>query len=587
LITTHSLSESAFTELAAGVGGDGAVRELREAQLSKHLMMLHVIAQAAAVEPPSSAITAFRDGYRLLTEVQAVDPSITARLFGLPHLGSWAHNCLACLDAGTPADFGYLAAPAAAAAARLGIRFELDVPVKDGRVPLPGLGCLEVPGHGEWIRMSGDGERVRVGEYFEIACAALVPDDGTSEAVPHWQGTPLVRAVADGRTWEVLLETADQCLDRYTLPMRTAMTAAEVTSWRERIQAAWKLLVRHHQWAAGPIADGLLVIVPLAPRPAPDSATSPAAFGAVAASLPRCAVSMAEMLVHEFQHAKLCGLMDMMPLLKPGPEYGYAPWREDPRPLDGILQGVYAFTGIVRFWETQRRLGAQPDEVLHASVLYERWRRAVQLAADSLLSSGFLTPLGTRFLAALRQQGQGEAAEPVPADALAIAREIALDNRLTWQLRHIMFDAAQVAGLAAAYQRGEPFGDQVTPHAWIKSGVREVDPIARSRFLHMRYQDPGRYRQLSASDMSGLCIADTLLIREADAGATVAAYRERLAVDSDPAAWIGLALAVSRLSGSSAHSVFATRLPLIFEVHARLFDQGIHADPIGLAAWFK
>ena len=37
-------------------------------------------------------------------------------------------------------------------------------------------------------------------------------------ALPHWQGTALVRAVADGQAWEVLLETADSHLDRYTLP---------------------------------------------------------------------------------------------------------------------------------------------------------------------------------------------------------------------------------------------------------------------------------------------------------------------------------------------------------------------------------
>ena len=50
----------------------------------------------------------------------------------------------------------------------------------------------------------------------------LVPDDGSGGAVPHWRGTPLVRAVADGQAWEVLLETADRYLDRYTLPMLTA-----------------------------------------------------------------------------------------------------------------------------------------------------------------------------------------------------------------------------------------------------------------------------------------------------------------------------------------------------------------------------
>ena len=172
-----------------------------------------------------------------------------------------------------------------------------------------------------------------------MACAALVPDDGSGGAAPHWRGTPLVRAVADGQTWEVLLETADRYLDRYTLPMLTVMTEAEVTNWRQRIQAAWELLVRHHEWAAGPIAEGVAVIVPLVPRSDLDSATSPAAFGAIATSLPPSPVSMAETLVHEFQHIKLCGLMDMLPLIEPSDERGYAPWRDDPRPMGGHLAG--------------------------------------------------------------------------------------------------------------------------------------------------------------------------------------------------------------------------------------------------------
>ena len=201
--------------------------------------------------------------------------------------------------------------------------------------------------------------------------------------MPHWRGAPLVRAVADGQAWEVLLETADPYLDRFSLRVLTGITDAEVGRWRERIQAAWELLVRHHGWAAGPIAEGVPVIVPLEPRSDHDSATSPAAFGAIATSLPSSPVIMAETLVHEFQHIKLCGLLDMLPLIEPSDKRGYAPWRDDPRPMGGILQGVYAFAGIVRFWDVQRRVETEPDAVLRAGVLYERWRLEIVLVAGT------------------------------------------------------------------------------------------------------------------------------------------------------------------------------------------------------------
>src|ERR1044072_7049241 len=55
-------------------------------------------------------------------------------------------------------------------------------------------------------------------------------------------------------------------------------------------------------------------------------------------------------LAPEPPHAKLSALIALTPL--PLPEDGsryYAPWRDDPRPLGGLLQGAYAFLGITDF----------------------------------------------------------------------------------------------------------------------------------------------------------------------------------------------------------------------------------------------
>lgn len=573
-------------ELADGSGDSVVVRELQEAQLSKHLLLLRIVVEVVGGAEPSPDTAAFRAGYRLLAEVQGVDPGAVARLLGLPHIGSWAHDCLACLDKGSPPDFGYLAAAAASAAVRAGVGFEIDVPVRDGLVPFPGLGSLRVADQAGWVRLISDGERLLAGGHAEVACAALVPDDGSATAVPHWTGTPLVRAVADGQDWEVLLEIADRYLDCYALPMQVGLGAADITAWRCQIQAGWEMLVRHHAWAAGPIAVGTTVIVPLASRSDLDSATSPAAFGAIATSLPPSAVSMAETLIHEFQHIKLSGLMDMLPLIEPGGEKGYAPWRDDPRPMGGILQGLYAFTGIVRFWDVQRHLATDADEFFRASVLYERWRLAGELVVGPLRDQGRLTPDGVRFITALSERRQHGAADPVPAAAAEIAREVSLDNSLTWQLRHTAVDAAGVKGLAAAYQRGERFGGQDLPASRIEDDVRKVDSILRSRLLNMRFQQPTRFSQMAAADIPDLGAADALFL-QGDTNAAVAAYRAGLAAEPDSAAWLGLALAIHRLPAMSSRPVFATRLPLLFETHACLAEQGIAADPLELAAWFE
>jgi HEXXH motif-containing protein len=592
LITTHRLPQEAFEALAHGGGDPVAVRHLCEAQHSKHLMLLHAVAEAAdGADPASPAVVAFRTGYKLLATVQAADPGAVAWLLALPHMGGWAHDCLIRLGQGLPPDFGYLACAAAAAAVRAGVGFELDVPVSEGRVLLPGLGCLQDIDERTWVRLRSDGERLSAGALVEVPCAALVPDDGSGSGgpVPHWRGTVLVRAVAEGHAWDVLLETADRHLDRYALPMCAAATAEEVTSWRRRIQSAWQVLVRHHGWASGPIAEGVSVIVPLAARSDTDldSATAPAAFGAIATSWPPDPVTMAETLVHEFQHLKLCGLMDMVHFIEPGSEKVYAPWRPDPRPAGGLLQGVYAFLGVARFWNAQRHAETDPDDILRAQVTYERWRPAIELAADTLLRTGCLTPAGTRFVSVLRDSGRSLESETVPVGAREIAGEAALDHWLTWQLRHMTTDATAVADLAAAYRRGEPLGDQTMPAVRIEEETRKADSTIRSRLLDMRYLDPPRYRELCAAGVPGLSEADVLLVN-GKASQAVQAYRDEIvaAADGQPDAWSGLALAVHRMAPTPLRHAFATQLPLMFDVHACLRGQGVWSDPLDLAAWF-
>jgi len=586
LIATHSLSANAFAELADG-GGSAVVSELRQAQLSKHLMLLHAVARAAdECDPASPATSAFRAGYRLLARAQEANPDAVADLLQLPHIGSWAHDCLTRLKSGSQPDFGYLPTVAAAAAIRLRIPFELAVPVRNGRVLFPGLGCLEGAGQDDWVSLACDGERLRAGRHVHVACAALVPDDGAGRPTPHWSGTPVIRAMADGLAWEVLFEAADEHLDRYALPMLTAVTPADLAQWRGLIQSAWELLVRRHGRTADALAEGVRVVVPLRQRSHPESATSPAAFGAIAASLPPAAVSLAETLIHEFQHTKLGALMDMVPLIEPSGERGYAPWREDPRPMAGLLQGVYAFAEIVSFWDVQRDVETEPDDILRASVLYERWRSAIAPVTDTLLGSGALTAAGVHFVAALRERGQRRESGPVPGEASGIAREVALDNWLTWQLRHTALDPVGVGDLAAAFSRGESLDHQVLPKAWIDDDTRQIDSMARSRWLNLRYQEPHRHRQLSTARMADLGPADALLVR-GRTHAAVAAYRDRLATQPDPAAWIGLALAIHRFPVSPLRSVLASQLPLLFEMHACLAGRGLGADPLRLAGWFR
>jgi HEXXH motif-containing protein len=583
-ITNYPLPEAAFTELAEGGGSPATIRRLGDAQRSKHLMLLHAIAEAAAGPEPGPA--AFRAGYEQLARIRDTAPGAAAWLLSLPHLGGWVHDTLIHLDQGTAADFGHFACLVAAAAIRTGLPVNLDVPVQDGRVRLPGLGSLLVASEKSWVRLRSDGARVTAGDEFAAEARRMVPDDGTGAGtgVAGWSGTRAIRVAGCELAWTVLLETGDPYLDRYTLPMRTAMPMGEVADWRDRVSSAWQIVADRHRWAAEPMADVVSVIVPLTPRSDTDlvSATTPAAYGAIATSWPPDEVTLAETLVHEFQHVKLCGLLDMVPLAASGGQQVYAPWRQDPRPAAGLLQGIYAHLGIVRFWQAQQDAETDPDGLLRAQVLFARWRPSIGETVQTLLDTGSLTAAGVRFAERLRAQGQQLMSAPVPAQAARIAAEVALDHRLTWQLRHLATDAADVAGLADAYRRGEPCPGAA--RTWIQEDVRKVDSGLRSRLLNLRYLEPGRYRALCADGVLPLGEADRLLL-ERNSEAAVQAYRTRIADSADPQpdAWIGLALALHQLSPSPRRAALATRLVQVAAVHARLADR---TDPLDLASWF-
>jgi HEXXH motif-containing protein len=591
LITTHRLPQEAFMALASGSSSPAVVQQLRGVQCSKHLMLVHAVAVAAkAIDPSSPEISAFRAGHKILATVQEADPDTFTWLFSLPHMGAWAHDCLVRQEQGLPPDFGYLASAAAAAAIRAGIRFELDVPVRDGRVLLPGLGVFQGFDQDSWVRLYSDAGRLNVGELIQAPCAALLPGNGSADPVPRWAGTHVVRAEAEGRTWTLLLETADRHLDRFALPMSAALTAAEVKSWQACIQSAWEVLVRHHNWVAGSLKAGVSVIVPLFTPGDADlsSATTPAAFGAIATTLPPDPVIMAEILVHEFQHLVLCALQDMDSLLKPCDERVYAPWRPDPRPVGGLLQGIYAHLGIARFWSAQRHVEAEPDDILRAEVMFARWRSMIEPAASTLLRTGCLTPTGTGFVELLRDQGQLLESAPVAAEAQEIATQVGVDHWATWQLRHVSIDATAVTEVAAAYRAGAPVSGVALPEARIEEDTRKVDSTTLSRLLAMRFLEPRRYRELSDAGMPGHSEADRFLLNGEQPSMAVQAYREEIltAPEPRPDAWAGLAVAIHQLAQTPLRPVFATRLPLMFDVHALLIAQGVRSDPLELAAWF-
>jgi HEXXH motif-containing protein len=211
---------------------------------------------------------------------------------------------------------------------------------------------------------------------------------------------------------------------------------ARLDGWPEMFCAAWALLTRHHPEVAAEVAAMIRVVVPLR-RPAEGqvSSSSPETSGAIAMSDPVDPVTLAVTIAHELQHVKLSALLDLVALTEPndGTRF-YAPWRDDPRPASGLLQGTYAYLGVAAFWQRMLADGAARSvPTIDGEFEYCRWRSAVASAAQTLLRSGQLTEAGEEFVSRMAVTLAERAAEPVNERARARAMVANARHLVAWQ----------------------------------------------------------------------------------------------------------------------------------------------------------
>jgi HEXXH motif-containing protein len=73
--------------------------------------------------------------------------------------------------------------------------------------------------------------------------------------------------------------------------------------------------------------------------------------GAIFVGAGRSRWPVAEALVHEAAHLRLNHAAEAAPLtLGSRDTVCYSPWRDDPRPVEGVVHGVYAFSLVLGFW---------------------------------------------------------------------------------------------------------------------------------------------------------------------------------------------------------------------------------------------
>ncbi|MGJ5802166.1 HEXXH motif domain-containing protein [Streptomyces europaeiscabiei] len=427
-----------FMKLASGGSGTTAIRQLRSSQYSKNILFLRAILSSAIATYHPQA-TSVRNAYDLLSKIQRQDPASVEYVLTYPAVGVWLWETSRTLNTGN-----YLAGRceleramtlAAAVAVRAGFNCSVDMTTDDGTVMLPSLGRATLTERSRsrfQVRMhvGPDGVQLHDGRHT----VALTSDPHTD--TPGWQGLRLLSTTAHRKRLELLLDD----LDEYRLPQmdrEERLDEPACVRLREHLAGAWEMLVRDHHETAAEIGSMVKVLTPLrASSGSQLSATFSQALGCTALTIPDDGLTMAVTLVHELQHTKLYALTNLVVLTQGDPaDRYYAPWRDDPRPVDALLQGAYAHLGLTSFWRQRRRCDTG-EERLRADIQFARWRSASLTATDTLLASGGLTPAGVVFVSHMQATLNAWNNEPVPPSALAAARDLGSEHRVRWETAH-------------------------------------------------------------------------------------------------------------------------------------------------------
>lgn len=587
------LSDPELTALARGEGPPDVVAVLRRSAANRNTLLLRAALTAADEQGHSAEARALRENFALLAAVQRAAAPVVSRMLATAQVGEWAAYLLRRLqgsaDDGLPlaVTSDHLGAIAAAAAIHADVPCEVRVRTRDRAVMLPTLGLAMLGADGTaTIRHRSAPTPVTT---VELDSTVVTLPAGRHTDAVAWRGLRLLATQAEGRRMVVALDDIDPYRDAAArdqgLRATGRLSAADADSWHEHLHQAWRLLVRHHPEHAESLSSGVACLVPLARDPATGNAASfasPDGFGAIALTAPLSGEGLADSLIHEFQHAKLNSVLGVMALYD-GNDDGklYSPWRDDPRPLVGLLHGAYAYVGVTDFWSRQRLVLDEPT----AHFEFARWRSQLLRAVDSLLTSPALTPEGRRWIVDMRDRSRGWLDDPVPNEARLWGEDSAADHYLCWRLRNLVPDERPVTDLVRARISGvpAPFGPAGVPTT-VTQGGAPTQSADRLRLVHCLLRDPQRFAaEASDARESGAQAADVAHVRGAFEEA-VGLYI--LDIGRNPGCrdqWAGLALARRRLGHLDAALWSAPEV--VRAVHEGLLARGCPGDPLDLARW--
>ncbi|MGY6018452.1 HEXXH motif domain-containing protein [Streptomyces spinosirectus] len=605
---SHRLTPRQFESLTQAGGDEDALDELVRAEHSHRVLLLDVLMDTLApLDRVAGPLPSPGRAWDLLAAAQRHAPEAVQELLDLPETGLWAGQLLNRLCRPRPhelplwADVGHLHCLAATAALRAGLEFSFTLPCLAGRVDLPGLGQA-----GLWARTTQDvavlAVRGGTATVTSSTGSVRVPDE-PARSGPGW--LPLHRA-------EVCLPGAAPLrifiddLGRHRIaspPIGAArrLSREETAGLTQLVQSGCEVLVDADPTSAATVATLLRTVQPMSAHEAfrVRSASSGHGVGGLALSRPESGLACAATLVHELQHSKLNALSHLFPLVEERPDSGrlyYAPWRDDPRPLSGMLQGIYAFTGVARFWHGRTQLREGERDRL-AWFEFALWHGQLAHVLPQVAVDPELTPAGLRLIEGVRGTVAGwSAVSPgggAAREAVRLARRLAADHRVLWRLHHVRPLAEDVERLAGAWLGGAE-ATLPTRRQSLRAERRQRHLDTRAVLARLALVDPvalDKLRENADEDgvpgVTGATLADLAWAAGAP-GTAEQHYRHTLAEGSAaPAAWAGLRLVLEDTGHAPLALRALTAVPEVVSAVAHHLHRqtGTPADPVELAQW--
>jgi HEXXH motif-containing protein len=604
--------DAALADLGSGYGTRASVAFLKNGLLQGRLILLRtLITEAAAHRPQDADAAGLEAAYQTLGELQLSRGAEVVELLMYPHTGSWlarslrrvyAHDEADDTEPKVPlwADLGYLGWLAAAGSIASGTEGSMRLVVRDGVVMLPRIGLARLDsehGHGQEhehghehghceLHWSAQGAL----SFYRGAHQITIPSHHDQ---PHPAWLPLRRlnppTNPDPETHPVFLDDIDPFRDfddPYIVHVLTTppprLTDAEAATWQQNFAGAWQVLSRDYPRYLPPMRSDLRTIVPLTAKPIATGAsnTSYDGYGGVYTTAPAGPYQLALTLIHEFQHAKFTLLTDQVKLYDPDPTCRfYAPWRDDPRPILGLLHGIYAHAGVTDFWRIYRR--ADGRESMQAHIEFERWRVQVHAAIAVAIGSGLLTPDGRQFLESLDDGMRQWPAEEVPEVAGRIASDSSVAHLAFWRVRNLRPEAADITELA----------DRWLANAAPSEFLPESSLVDQER-IPAAYRDLTLLKHLNAlgkPGSTGQQLTGDLAYVAGDVSRAAELYcREVQDSPIRPQPWAGLALALPSLHPDVDFTILRERTEVVAQLTQAI--QALEAgsgDIVAIVRWLS